>query len=48
MATVWPRHGGGGWGGGKRDDRAGVKDVGGKRGWFGVRTDFHFSPLSLC
>lgn len=34
--------------GGKWDDRAGVKDVGGKRSWFGVRADFHFSPLSLC
>lgn len=22
----------------------GVKDVGGKRGWLGVRSDFHFSP----
>ena len=28
----------------ERDDRVGVKDVGGKRGWLGVRTDFHFSP----
>lgn len=31
-------------GGGQKDDRAGVKDVGGKRVWLGVRTDFHFSP----
>lgn len=29
---------------GKRDDRVGVKDVGGKKGWPGVRADFHFSP----
>lgn len=33
-----------GCGGVKRDDRAGVKDVGGRRGWSGVHTDFHFSP----
>lgn len=39
---MWPRRGLAGRG--KRDDRAGVKDVGGKRGWLGVRTDFHFSP----
>lgn len=28
----------------EREDRVGVKDVGGKRGWLGVHTDFHFSP----
>lgn len=40
MVAVQPR-----WGGGfERDDRVGVKDVGGRRGWLGVRTDFHFSP----
>ena len=41
--TEWPRRGGEG-GGVKRDDRVRVKDVGGKRGWLGVCTDFHFSP----
>lgn len=41
MVTEWPRPRVGGV---KRDDRVGVKDVGGKRGWLGVCTDFHFSP----
>lgn len=34
----------GGGGGVKRNNRAGVKVVGGKRGSSGVCTDFHFSP----